>query len=119
MAAGKRSKSSEAYSARYKTSGFATNRKKKLERILKQQPNNEQVKMALKDIHYRRQAPKTRVWSASAKRVTNLISNWCKDPKSSPTDTIAAKHMFSLKTRITYKGQFLYTDSKKLTGLIS
>ena len=119
MAAGKRSKSAEAYSARYKTSGFAANRKKKLERILKQQPNNEQVKMALKDIHYRRQTPKTSVWSASAKRVKDLVSNWCNDAKPYISDTISAKHMFSLKTRITYKGQFLYTDSKKLNGLVS
>lgn len=119
MAAGKRSKSAEAYSARYKTSGFAANRKKKLERILKDQPENEQVKMALKDIHYRRQTPKTTVWSASAKRAKDLVSNWCNNPKPVPFDTISAKYMFSLKTRITYKGQFLYADSKKLTGLVS
>lgn len=119
MAAGKRSKSAEAYSARYKTSGFAANRKKKLNRLLKQQPNNEQIKMALLDIHYRRKTPKTKTWSASAKRATHLVSNWCNDPKSSPTNTLAAKHMFSLKTRITFKGQFLYSDSKTLMGLES
>lgn len=119
MAAGKRSKSAEAYSARYKTSGFAANRKKKLNRLLKQQPNNEQIKLALLDIHYRRKTPNTKAWSASSKRATALVSNWCNDPKPSQTNTIAAKHMFSLKTRITLKGQFLYSDSKTLMGLES
>ena len=119
MAAGKRSKSAEAYSARYKTSGFAANRKKKLSRLLKQQPNNEQIKLALTDIHYRRKTPNTKTWSASAKRATDLVSNWCNDPKPWPTDTIVAKRMFSLKARITFKGQFLYSGSKTILGLDS
>lgn len=64
MAASKKSKSNEQYFARYKSGNvFATNRKRKLEKLAKEQPNNEQIKLALKDIHYRRKTPKVAVWS--------------------------------------------------------
>lgn len=66
MANNKRSKSAENYSAMYKsTKRQEKNRKTKLERQLKIQPNNEQVKQALKDIKYRRKTPTAREWSAT------------------------------------------------------
>jgi hypothetical protein len=61
----KTSKSAEAYFARYKQSGvYATNRKRKLERALKRQPNNAQIPLAIKGVaSYRRKDPKEPYWS--------------------------------------------------------
>ena len=44
---------------------FATNRKRKLLKQQKLQPNNKQVELALKDIHWRRKTPTTPFWSSS------------------------------------------------------
>lgn len=66
MANKSRSKTAENYSAQYKSSKkWETNRKRKLERTLKEQPENQQVKDALKSMVYRRKTPTTRQWSAS------------------------------------------------------
>lgn len=61
----KTSKSAEAYFARYKQSGvYAANRKRKLERMLRRQPNNAQIALALKNItSYRRKDPKEPYWN--------------------------------------------------------
>lgn len=63
--ANKTSKSNEAYFARYKTQGIrAKNKKLRLERELRQNPNNKTVEVALKSItSYSRAAPKTPKWS--------------------------------------------------------
>lgn len=123
MAAGKKSKSQEAYSSRYKSTTFALNRKKKLERVLKDQPNNEQAKMAIKDIHYRRKTPNTTVWLASAKAGASLVASFTKNTnvalntKAMPkNDTISARNMFSLKTRIRNAGNYIFADSLKVSG---
>lgn len=64
----------EAYFAKYKTSKiYEANKKRKLERVLKSQPNNDQVKMALKDISFRKRKPKTRQWSASQIAIVKLF----------------------------------------------
>ena len=66
MANKTRSKTAENASAVYKTSRkWETNRKRKLEKQLKLQPNNLQVANALKNMVYRRKTPKTKMWSAS------------------------------------------------------
>jgi hypothetical protein len=72
------SKSKQAYSALYKSSTrWATNRKIKLTRILKQQPNNEQIKDALANIKYRRHTPTTKtVWSHSNIRIAKLFKEF-------------------------------------------
>jgi len=142
MAVGKASKSQEAYYARYKVSLFAKNRKRRLERVLREQPENEQVKMALKDIHYRRKTPNTTVWSASDKRMAQMLRSWTggfnmnilnSNPKvasdalqSLPSrppvgqdDTLQNRHMFSLKARIKVRGQLLFPTSTKLNGLVN
>ncbi len=76
--ANKTSKGQEGYYASYKSSGkHAKNRKAKLERLLKKQPNNEQIKQALKDIHYRRGTPKTSMWSHSAIRKAKIFKEFC------------------------------------------
>jgi hypothetical protein len=72
------SKAKQAYAALYKSSTrWATNRKIKLTRVLKQQPNNEQVKDALTNIKYRRQTPTTKtVWSHSNIRLAKLFKEF-------------------------------------------
>lgn len=49
------------------------NRKRRLERTLKQQPNNQQVVRALQDVGNTRKAPKTPQWSHSAIRLAKLF----------------------------------------------
>ena len=72
------SKSKQAYSALYKSSArWATNRKIKLTRLLKQQPNNEQIKDALANIKYRRHTPNTKtVWSHGNIRLAKLFKEF-------------------------------------------
>jgi hypothetical protein len=70
----KTSKSQTNYYALYKTTRkWEANRKRKLERTLKAQPNNKQVQAALKSIVYRRRIPTNRVWSASWIRAAKII----------------------------------------------
>ena len=72
------SKSKQAYSALYKSSTrWATNRKIKLTRVLKQQPNNEQIKDALANIKYRRRTPTSKtVWSHGNIRLAKLFKEF-------------------------------------------
>ena len=72
------SKSKQAYSALSKSSTrWATNRKIKLTRVLKQQPNNEQIKDALANIKYRRHTPNTKtVWSHGNIRLAKLFKEF-------------------------------------------
>lgn len=69
-----RSKTAEAYFSNYKSSKkWESNRKRKLQRTLKAQPNNEQVKAALNNINYRRKTPNNSEWSASWIRVAKIF----------------------------------------------
>ncbi len=126
MAVGKRSKTAENNAAVYKsTKRWETNRKRKLERTLKEQPNNEQIKAAMKSMVYRRKTPTHRMWSASWKATAQLIKQFSgrfdkecmnSDPKKAaeamrmsfkPKDDIKVPpkyNFFSLETRI-YKGK--------------
>jgi hypothetical protein len=71
--AGKTNKSQEGYYAKYKSSKtWETNRKARLERALKAQPNNEQIKAALKGMVYRRKTPGPLGWSAQDKAAAQL-----------------------------------------------
>ena len=77
MANAKRSKTAEGNAALYKSSRrWESNRKRKLERVLKEQPNNEQIKAALKSMVYRRKTPTTRKWSASWIAVAKLFKEF-------------------------------------------
>jgi hypothetical protein len=107
--ANKTSKGQEGYYARYKSSGIYTkNRKRRLERALKRNPENEQIKDALKDIGYRRKKPNTQMWSSSARRqaqllremraVGNVASN-TKQAKPHPHEVFSIKHPFSIGAR--------------------
>lgn len=123
----KTSKSQEGYYSRYKANKtWETNRKRRLERALKAQPNNLQIAAALKGMVYRRKTPKTRTWSSSWIRTARLIKEFTGrfDPaimsanqdiaraalqKPGPktllpwTNTQPEKSFFSLETRL-YKG---------------
>lgn len=58
----------------YKSSKrMESNRKIKLERQIKLQPNNEQLKVALKDIGYRRKTPKVPFWSHTMIKTAKLF----------------------------------------------
>lgn len=140
MAKGKQSKSQEGYSARYKSTGYATNRKLRLQRTLKAQPENEQVKRALQDtMHYRRSTPKSSVWTASTKRMAQVLRSWTggfdmnilnSNPKVAATalaglpsrdkvkadDTVNAKHMFSIAARVKSSGVLLFAGNTRLVG---
>lgn len=127
MAVGKRSKTAESNSATYKsTKRWEANRRRKLERILKEQPNNERVKLAMKSMVYRRKTPTTSMWSHYWKKTAQLIKQFSgrfdkecmnSDPKKAAEamrmsfnpnrdkeTTLPGKYnFFSLETRI-YKG---------------
>jgi len=49
------------------------NRKRKLLKLLKQQPNNEQIKDALVNIKYRRKTPKNKEWSKTDIQTAKLF----------------------------------------------
>jgi hypothetical protein len=56
-----------------KSNRWEINRKRKLEKQLKLQPNNEQVRLALQNIHRRRKTPTNREWSKSWIRIAKLF----------------------------------------------
>ena len=107
--AAKTSKGQEAYYARYKSSGVYTkNRKRRLERALKRNPENEQIALALKDISYRRKKPNTQMWSHSARAQAQLLremqaaGNRAENSKkraAHPHETVEAKRPFSIQAR--------------------
>lgn len=77
MSRNSKSKSGEKHSSNYKTSRrWEANRKKRLERALKAQPENEQIKTALKQMVYRRRVPTNRMWSASAIALAKLFKEF-------------------------------------------
>jgi poly-D-alanine transfer protein DltD len=68
------SKSKQNYSAVYKSSNkYEKNRKLKLQRLLKQQPNNEQIKNALTNIRARRKTPSNPQWSHTDIRLAKIF----------------------------------------------
>ena len=68
-------KSKAAQHAAYKTqSRYSTNKRRKLQRHLKENPNDKCAAKAIEHIAlYKRKAPKTVAWLKSDKRVTNLF----------------------------------------------
>lgn len=142
--ANKTSKGQENYYARYKSGNVhAKNRKIKLERALKRQPNNEQIKLALKDIRYRRKTPGANGWLASQIAVAKILKEFgnevnrnifnsngrvASDALQSLTtinagyempkdmkESISNKAMFSLKARLKSAGEYLHANSKSLS----
>lgn len=96
----KTSKSNEAYFARYKQGNlYAAHRKAKLEKLIKLQPNNKQLPIALKALaNYRRKSPNTSHWShttiATAKLYKLFTGRFSKDVFSQkPEDFDAARRL--------------------------
>jgi hypothetical protein len=101
------SKAKQAYAALYKSSTrWATNRKIKLTRVLKQQPNNEQIKDALANIKYRRHTPTTKtVWSHSNIRVAKLFKEFTGR---------ASADLFSSNPKVQFAALMYRPDADKL-----
>lgn len=73
----KKSSGREAYAANYKSSKtWEKNRKRKLLRAQKAQPTNEQIRLALLDINYRRKTPGKPVWSHSMISMAKLFKEF-------------------------------------------
>lgn len=77
MAVNKRSKTAEQNAVAYKTANRqASNRKRKLEKQLKLQPNNKNIPIALKSIVYRRKKPVNPIWSHSLIHIAKLFKEF-------------------------------------------
>lgn len=98
-----RSKSQEAHYARYKSAKtFETNRKRKLERLIKLQPNNLQLQAALKSIRSPRSTPKVSKWSHTAIADAKMFAAFKKQGPSQPKGTkplVMHKQPFSFAAR--------------------
>lgn len=76
----------------------ASNRKRKLEKLLKENPDNLEIKAALNNIGYRRRTPKNNVWSHSSKAAAKLAKLFVSVlDKTQPR--ISEKEMFKLSAR--------------------
>ena len=70
MAKGK--SSSQSNKDHYKSYNYDLNRKARLEKLAKEQPNNQQIKDALGNIHYRRRTPKARQWNSRTRELAEM-----------------------------------------------
>jgi hypothetical protein len=103
MAAKQRSKhQKELYSAYKSQNRFAVNRKRKLLKVQKAQPNNLQIAEALGNIKYRRKTPKTAVNSKQKIAAAKLKSQVSRTVVT--FDKPNEKSMFKLATRAHTKG---------------
>lgn len=141
--AAKTSKGQEGYYARYKSGNVhAKNRRTKLERQLKLQPNNSQVKQALLDINYRRKTPGANTWTHNEIRIAKLFADFGlvfnrdvfnSNPKTAGealqtmrsknadfklskemAESISNRAMFSLKARLKSRGEYLHSSATHL-----
>ncbi len=104
-----------------------SNRKLKLERALKRNPNNKQIEAALKDIRYRRKTPKTQVWSHTTIEIAKLFKLFkgvvhkeifhTDEKISGPAKALHGSHpvikfvdkdMFQLRTRAHFRGELVW-----------
>jgi hypothetical protein len=77
---------------------YETNRKRKLTRLAKEQPNNEQIAQAMKNIHYRRKTPKAAQWSKQEKAWAQMKKDFSK-PNFGSQRKMTEKEMFKLRAR--------------------
>lgn len=92
-----RSKHQEGLYKTYQSSGrHAKNRKRKLERALKRNPENLQIVEALKNIKYRRHTPNSPVWTKGTKAKAKLLKSQAKDVSVAK---VTEKTMFSIAAR--------------------
>lgn len=86
----------DLYSAYKSQNRFSANRKRKLLKLQKEQPNNEQIVTALANIKYRRKTPGTAMFNKTKIASLTLM----KQAKKGPTfERVSMKDMFSLATR--------------------
>lgn len=98
MAAKQRSKhQKELYTAYKNQNRFATNRKRKLLKLQKQQPNNEQITIAIANIKYRRKTPGTAMFSKT--KIAQLTLAGKVKKSTIKFDKPFEKQMFKLGTR--------------------
>lgn len=92
-----RSKHQKDLYASYKASKrMEVNRKRKLTKLIKMFPANEQLMAALGNISYRRKTPKTSQWSHSAKAFVKLAKTFT---PGRIFEKVGEKKMFMLGTR--------------------
>lgn len=105
-----RGPSHKVYYASYKSQNkFAANRKRKLLRLAKQQPNNLQITEALKNITYRRKTPNTSHLTGAKKATISMMAS-IKNNKSPTFDRPVVKNMFTLGTRAHNKGELIWSS---------
>lgn len=72
------SKSKQAYQTMYKaTSKWKSNRVRRLTKLMKLHPNNLQLQEALGNLQYRRNTPKTKMWSKTDIATAKLLKKFC------------------------------------------
>lgn len=78
MAGKKTSKGKEGYYANYKSSGkYARNKKLKIARAIKRDPNNKALANHLLDINYSRKTPGSNGWSHSGIAMAKVFKEFC------------------------------------------
>lgn len=98
-----RSKHQKDKYAAYKAANTqAVNRKRKLLKLSKMFPANEQIKVALQNIKYRRCTPKTSVWSSTDKKLATMKKAF-KPVPGTKLIKLSLKKMFSIAERVQYK----------------
>ena len=89
-----------------KTDNAEANRIKRLQRTLKKQPNNEQVKTALKTTRIHRKTPVNPVWTASWRRIAQLMKKMSGhfDPNCMSSNELTARNAWSKPSKnLNYK----------------
>ena len=111
MATKTRSKHQGLLYAAYKAQNKQTaNRKRKLVRLQKEQPNNEQIALALTNIKYRRHNPNTPHWSHTAIHYAHMFKQFKKKVNMHVVKQ-TEKEMFSLKERAHAGGVKFWNNS--------
>jgi hypothetical protein len=89
----------DLYTAYAREQRWMKNRRIKLERALKRNPENLQIVEALKNIKYRRKTPGTSLLSTSVKNAKHLAKEVKKQTPESKLPKPNTKRLFSLGTR--------------------
>jgi len=95
-----RSKTQEGNYSKYKTSNrFAANRARKLAKLIKEQPNNEQLPLALKNMRGPRKAPLVPKWSHTAISDAKMYADFKKGNDALKLPEVSNYQMFRLSMR--------------------
>jgi hypothetical protein len=86
-----------------KSARTEANRKRRLQRTLKAQPNNKQVELALGDSGTKRKAPGKREWSHSARRMAQIVKLFCGSAPKEIFTSNSKAHQDQLQTLASVK----------------